>query len=122
MALASDHDVPDDVWDEIYQEEAPLAPRPRRSASPARGMQLVAGGFMAFVKGAIGSAFIIAPFFGLWAALATTLAFTGFCLWLAARRLSGDVPMKTDGVAQKPAPEKQITIVQAGTCYPKVRR
>lgn len=50
---------------------------------PPEPLRLAMTGFMAFVKGALGSAIVIAPFFGVWAAVATALTFTTFCVWLA---------------------------------------
>ena len=103
---------PDAVWDQIYDEAEEVPAAPRRQAAPSRAVRLFSTAFMAFIKGAVGSALVIAPFFGLWAALATTLAFTGFCLWLAMRRLPE---------ADKAAGET-VEIEQADTCHPKVRR
>ncbi len=104
--------VSDKVYDDIYADAdaAALTGTAHATAAPSKGVRLFSTGFMAFIKGAIGSAFLIAPFFGPWAALATTLAFTTFCLGLAVRRL----PQTTR--------EQDIEIQQADTCYPKVRR
>ncbi|HGG06131.1 MAG TPA: hypothetical protein ENK28_11795 [Aliiroseovarius sp.] len=104
--------VSDEVYDDIYADaDAPdLAGSVRKTAAPSKAVRLFSTGFMAFIKGAIGSAFLVAPFFGPWAALGTTLAFTAFCLGLAVRKLPQD------------AGEQNIQIQQADTCYPKVRR
>lgn len=44
---------------------------------------------MAFIKGAVVSAIVIAPFLGIWAAVGTSLAFTTFCVWLAHKKGPG---------------------------------
>ncbi len=58
---------------------------PTKRPPPSAPVRLIMAFFMAFIKGGIGSAIIVAPFFGVGAALATTTAFALFCLWLAHR-------------------------------------
>lgn len=68
--------------------------QPAKRPPPSELMRLVMAGFMAFIKGGIGSAIVIAPFFGGAAALATATAFALFCVWLAHR--SGSVAGKVE--------------------------
>ena len=58
---------------------------PAKRPPPSEPVRLTMAFFLAFIKGGIGSAIIVAPFFGIGAALAATTAFALFCLWLAHR-------------------------------------
>jgi len=60
---------------------------PSKRPPPSEPMRLMMAGFMAFIKGGIGAAIVVAPFFGIAAALASTMAFTLFCVWLARRSI-----------------------------------
>ena len=62
------------------------APKRRPPPEPVRLMMTA---FMAFIKGAVVSAIVIAPFLGIWAAVGTSLAFTSFCVWLAHKKGPG---------------------------------
>lgn len=59
--------------------------QPAKRPPPPEPMRLVMAGFMAFIKGGIGSAIVVAPFFGVGTAIGTTTAFALFCVWLARR-------------------------------------
>ena len=52
---------------------------------PSEPVRLMMAFFMAFIKGGIGAAIAIAPFFGALAAFGVALAFALFCTWLAHR-------------------------------------
>ncbi|AXX98103.1 hypothetical protein [Profundibacter amoris] len=56
---------------------------------PPEPVRLMMTAFMAFIKGAVVSAIVIAPFLGIWAAVGTSLAFTSFCVWLAHKKGPG---------------------------------
>jgi len=56
---------------------------------PPEPVRLMMAAFMAFIKGAVVSAIVIAPFLGIWAAVGTSLAFTSFCVWLAHKKGPG---------------------------------
>ena len=60
-----------------------ITPPARRRPPPPESTRLMMTAFMAFIKGAVISAIVIAPFLGLWVAAGMALAFTGFCVWLA---------------------------------------
>ena len=62
--------------------EAIIPKRPQ----PSEPMRLLMTAFMAFLKGAVVSAIVIAPFFGIWAAVGMSLAFASFCVWLAHKK------------------------------------
>ncbi len=82
---------------------------------PPEPIRLMMTAFMAFIKGAVISAIVIAPFLGIWAAVGTSLAFTSFCVWLAHKKGPGV------GLVNPDAPAK-VTIENADSCYPKVKR
>ncbi|WP_457651006.1 hypothetical protein [Profundibacter sp.] len=67
---------------------------------PPEPIRLMMTAFMAFIKGAVISAIVIAPFLGIWAAVGTSLAFTAFCVWLAHKKGAGG------GVGQSGCPRK----------------
>ncbi len=46
---------------------------------PPEPVRLLMAGAMAFIKGGVISAIVVAPFLGIWAAVGTTLAFSSFC-------------------------------------------
>ena len=56
---------------------------------PPEPVRLMMTALMAFIKGAVVSAIVIAPFLGIWAAVGTSLAFTTFCVWLAHKKGPG---------------------------------
>ena len=82
---------------------------------PPEPVRLMMAAFMAFIKGAVVSAIVIAPFLGVWTAVATALAFMTFCVWLAHKKGPG-----SGMIERKPA--RSATIVDADSCYPKVKR
>ena len=63
--------------------------QPTKRPPPSEPMRLMMAGFMAFIKGGIGSAIVVAPFFGIAAAVGTASAFALFCVWLAHREGPG---------------------------------
>ncbi len=64
----------------------PLQPR---RAPPSEPMRLLMAGMLAFIKGGVVSAIVVAPFFGVGAAFGTATAFALFCVWLAHRKGPG---------------------------------
>ena len=56
---------------------------------PPEPVRLLMAGAMAFIKGGVISAIVVAPFLGIWAAVGTTLAFSSFCTWLAHKKGPG---------------------------------
>jgi len=82
---------------------------------PPEPIRLMMTAFMAFIKGAVVSAIVIAPFLPIWVAVGTTLAFTTFCVWLAHKKGPGV------GVIERKKPA-QTTRETPDSYYPKAKR
>ena len=70
------------ITSEITENSDDTYVRPTQ-VPPSRAVQLAMTSAMGFVKGAVISAFVVLPFFGLWVAAGTAVLFAGFCLSLA---------------------------------------
>ncbi len=88
---------------------------PLKRPPPPEPIRLMMTAFMAFIKGAVVSAIVIAPFLPIWVAVGTTLAFTTFCVWLAHKKGPGVGLVTLKKTAQP-------TIEKPDSCYPKVKR
>ncbi len=84
-------------------ETIPVSKRP----PPPEPIRLMMTAFMAFIKGAVVSAILIAPFLGIWAAVGTSLAFTAFCVWLAHKKGPGVGLVERRETAEANKPEVQ---------------
>lgn len=62
---------------------------PTKRPPPSEPVRLFMAGVLAFIKGGVVSAIVVAPFFGIGAAVGTALAFSAFCVWLAHRKGPG---------------------------------
>ncbi len=82
---------------------------------PPEPIRLLMTAFMAFIKGAVISAILVAPFLGIGPAVGTSLAFTMFCVWLAHKKGPGV------GIIERKKPVRP-TIENPDSCYPKVKR
>ena len=102
-----------DAFLEALAEAEPDATPAAARAAPNPAMRLVSAGCIAFLKGAVVSAVVVAPFFGIGAAFASALAFCAFCTWLAWRKGPGVGPV---------ADAHEVEIRNPDSCYPQVRR
>jgi len=79
---------------------------PLKRPPPPEPVRLLMAAAMAFIKGGVISAILVAPFLGIWAAVGTTFAFSSFCTWLAHKKGPGVGVVKRNGSGE-------ITIEQA---------